>query len=506
MNGCCRQGPPLQCDRAVPRLRRGEDHQAGEARRPGDPGRGGAVGRAQQAPARPGQPGGDHRTDQGAGGPCRGCGGGQAGGLRPRAGQADGPVPQGGGPQAGAPRPALAALALPGGRRAAELRERSGGDQRERAAHRGRDRGGRRRAARGSREDAPGRADEPRPGPARDGARRPRLLPLYGRRAPRPERGLPAQGVRLRRDPPRHPGGADPPVADGGSWPAGPLLLRKCQCRPLACYAMRRERLTRGQARRIALAAQGFGRPQPAGPVTLRHLQAVGDRLARFQIDSINIGTRAQYMPLFSRLGPYDPGLLDRAGHRPPRRLFEYWGHAASLIDVSVQPLLRFRMQAGYRDVWSGGERVARENPALVDFVHAEVAARGPISARELEVEEVRDRSSWGWNWSSVKTVLEWLFYCGEVTSVRRNSQFERVYDLPERVLPPAVLAAPTPSPEESVVGLVRRAAQALGVASEFCLRDYFRTRPEMTRAAGAALGASGELLPVTIQGWEAKP
>ncbi len=269
---------------------------------------------------------------------------------------------------------------------------------------------------------------------------------------------------------------------------------------------MRRERLTRSQARRIALAAQGFGRPQPTGPVTARHLQSVVDRVAQFQIDSINIVARAHFLPLFSRLGPYDHGLMERAAHRTPRRLFEYWGHAASLIDVTVQPLLRFRMQAGYRDVWRGVERVARENPALVDFVRDEVVARGPISARQLEIEEVRDRSSWGWNWSSVKTVLEWLFYCGEVTSVRRNSQFERVYDLPERVLPAAVLAAPTPSPEESVVGLVRRAARALGVASEFCLRDYFRTRPEMTRTAVAALVDSGELLPVTIQGWESKP
>ncbi len=153
-------------------------------------------------------------------------------------------------------------------------------------------------------------------------------------------------------------------------------------------------------------------------------------------------------MPLFSRLGPVRPrGCWSGRPTGAPRRLFEYWGHAASLIDVTLQPLLRFRMQAGYRDVWSGVERVARENPELVDFVRDEVAARGPISARELEVEEERDRSSWGWNWSSVKTVLEWLFYCGEVTSVRRNSQFERVYDLPERVLPPAVLAAPTPEP-----------------------------------------------------------
>ena len=107
-------------------------------------------------------------------------------------------------------------------------------------------------------------------------------------------------------------------------------------------------------------------------------------------------------------------------------------------------------MQEGFRDVWGGVERVARENPKLVDFVRDEVRARGPISARELEIEEVRDRSNWGWNWSGVKTVLEWLFYCGEVTSAWRNSQFERVYDVPERVLPSAVLGAADARPRRS--------------------------------------------------------
>jgi uncharacterized protein len=238
----------------------------------------------------------------------------------------------------------------------------------------------------------------------------------------------------------------------------------------------------------------------------MRHLQASLERLAQFQIDSINVVTRAHLLPLFSRFGPYDVSLLDRAAHSPPRRLFEYWGHAASLIDVTMQPLLRFRMRDGYRDVWSGVERVARANPALVDFVRNEVAARGPISARELEVAEVRDRSQWGWNWSLVKTVLEWLFYCGEVTSARRNAQFERVYDLPERVLPRAVLDQPTPTPAESVTGLVRRAARALGVVSELCLRDYFRTRLGMTREAVATLVETGELVPVTVEGSEARP
>ena len=264
---------------------------------------------------------------------------------------------------------------------------------------------------------------------------------------------------------------------------------------------MRRETLRNAEARRIALAAQGFGVPRLERPVTMRDVQAVASRLAQFQIDSINVVTRAHFMPLFSRLGPYDAALLERAAHQPPRRLFEYWGHAASLIDISLQPLLRFRMQPGFRDVWTGVERVAQQNADLIPFIREEVAARGPISARELEIAEQRDRSNWGWNWSRVKTVLEWLFYVGEVTSAYRNSQFERVYDLPERVIPSSVLAMPTPSPQDSVTGLVRRAAAALGIAGESSLRDYFRTRRDMTRIAITTLVENGELIPVLVDG-----
>ncbi|MFZ1117717.1 MAG: crosslink repair DNA glycosylase YcaQ family protein [Propionibacteriaceae bacterium] len=264
---------------------------------------------------------------------------------------------------------------------------------------------------------------------------------------------------------------------------------------------MRRETLRNAEARRIALAAQGFGAPRLERPVTMRDVQAVASRLAQFQIDSINVVTRAHFMPLFSRLGPYDAALLERAAHQPPRRLFEYWGHAASLIDISLQPLLRFRMQPGFRDVWTGVERVAQQNADLIPFIREEVAARGPISARELEIAEQRDRSNWGWNWSRVKTVLEWLFYVGEVTSAYRNSQFERVYDLPERVIPSSVLAMPTPSPQDSVTGLVRRAAAALGIAAESSLRDYFRTRRNMTRIAITTLVENGELIPVLVDG-----
>jgi hypothetical protein len=255
------------------------------------------------------------------------------------------------------------------------------------------------------------------------------------------------------------------------------------------------------QARRVALAAQGFGRSRPERSVGIRDVQSAINRLAQFQIDSINVVQRAHFLPLFSRLGSYDIRLLERAAHQPPRRLFEYWGHAASLLDVTLQPLLRFRMQAGFRDVWSNVARVAEQQPDLVDWVRREVAERGPVSSRELEHPEQRTRSQWGWNWSSVKTVLEWLFYVGEVTSARRNSQFERVYDLPERVLPRSVLEQPSSSPEDSVRGLVRRAAQALGLATELSLRDYFRTRPQMTRQALAELVEEGELLPVGVRG-----
>jgi uncharacterized protein YcaQ len=271
-------------------------------------------------------------------------------------------------------------------------------------------------------------------------------------------------------------------------------------------WLVRRDQLSKAEARRIALAAQGLGVPKRERPVTVRDVQAVTNRLAQFQIDSINVVTRAQFMPLFSRLGPYNPALLERAAYQAPRRLFEYWGHAASLIDVSLQPLLRFRMEPGFRDVWAGVERVAGENADLIPLLRDEVAARGPISARDLEIVEQRDRSNWGWNWSRVKSVLEWLFYVGEVTSAYRNAQFERVYDLPERVIPRSVLAMPTPTPQESVTGLIRRAARALGIATASDLRDYFRTRLPMTRQAIAVLVETGELIPVGVQGAGSQP
>ena len=258
--------------------------------------------------------------------------------------------------------------------------------------------------------------------------------------------------------------------------------------------------LTMTQARRIALAAQGLGR-RPSGPVTMRHLQGVLDRVAQFQIDSVNVAVRAHYMPLFSRLGPYDRTLLDRAGNTAPRRVFEFWGHAASLIDVTLQPALRFRMAAHADHPWQAMQRILTEQPGLLAKVLDQVAERGPLTAREVDHEQARTPGGW-WNWSDVKSALEWLFYTGELTSAGRNSQFERRYDLPMRVLPPAVATAPTLTAEEARLALVRRAASALGVATETCLADYFRTDRMGTSQAIAALVATGELEPVAVRGW----
>ncbi|HRA76437.1 MAG TPA: crosslink repair DNA glycosylase YcaQ family protein, partial [Propionicimonas sp.] len=258
--------------------------------------------------------------------------------------------------------------------------------------------------------------------------------------------------------------------------------------------------LTDQQARRIALAAQGFG-SSSGTTVGMRQLQRVLGRLGQFQIDSVNVAVRAHYMPLFSRLGPYDRALLDRAGNAAPRRVYEFWGHAACLLDVELQPALRFRMDDHRRrqDGWS--QRLLAEHPGLVEKVYTQVAERGPLTARQVEHDEQRTSGSW-WNWSAVKHACEWLFWVGDLTSAGRNGQFERRYDLPERVLPRAVLAAPTPPEEQARLTLARRAASALGVFTPAWLAEYFYTDRARTAAALAALVASGEAEPVTVRGW----
>ena len=271
-------------------------------------------------------------------------------------------------------------------------------------------------------------------------------------------------------------------------------------------------RLSLTQARRVAVAAQGLARPRPpAGAATTRDVQRVVDTVGVVQIDSVNVVTRSQYLPFFSRLGPYDAALLDRARDRAPRRLVEYWAHEASLVPPATWPLLTFRMDRVHDDAWGGMTRVAREHPDLVEAVLDEVETRGPMTSRQVESalahDRPRSRDHWGWNWSLVKMALEHLFWAGRISSAGRTSQFERRYAGLALVAPPAVRAAwldrsLRPSRDDAVVELVRIAARAHGVASEPCLRDYFRLPTRLVRPAVERLVAAGELAPVEVEGW----
>jgi uncharacterized protein YcaQ len=263
------------------------------------------------------------------------------------------------------------------------------------------------------------------------------------------------------------------------------------------------ERLSLAQARRVALAAQGFTDARPGGVPDRRALRRVVGRTGLFQIDSVNVLARAHYLPMFSRVGPYPVEMLDRAAYRAPRELFEYWGHEASLLPVATYPLLRWRMDEAHEGAWGGMRRIATEQPQLVADVLAEVRRSGPLSAGDIEESHGgrgRRAGPW-WDWSHVKRAIEYLFWAGEVATASRRG-FERLYDVPERVLPPAVLAAPVPDRSHAQRELLRRAARSLGVAGERDLRDYYRLGVADAKAGIDALVEEGDLVPVAVEGW----
>ena len=262
------------------------------------------------------------------------------------------------------------------------------------------------------------------------------------------------------------------------------------------------ERLSAGLARRIALAAQGFADPRPSGPVAVRQLRRMTERLAVIQIDSVNVLSRSHYLPAFSRLGAYPRAALDDLTARR-HAVFEYWAHEASFLPVRLQPHLRWRMAAAEQHAWGNMVRIQRERPGYVAEVLDRVRTDGPLKAGDL-AEPRPDRAGAMWNWHDGKIALEWLFFTGEITATHRTTAFEKVYDVTERVLPADVLRAPTPEPADAVRELVRTASRALGVATERDLRDYFRLRPEATRQAVAELADAGELQPVEVVGWGA--
>lgn len=261
------------------------------------------------------------------------------------------------------------------------------------------------------------------------------------------------------------------------------------------------EDISAREARRIALAAQGFAERRPAAPGK-RHLLKTIERLGVVQIDSVNVVSRTHYLPMFSRLGAYPRPLLEEIawGKRPA--LVEYWAHEASLLPAATHRLLRWRMDDARAGVgtWKGIARFLRSHGDFIDKCLDEIAARGPMPASELSL-GAKGAGSW-WGWSEGKRALESLFWVGDLTTATRRGTFERVYGLPERVLPKAALEEPPPR-EEAQRELLRIAARAQGVATERDLRDYFRMGVAETRARLAELVEAGDLTPVKVKGWE---
>ena len=262
-----------------------------------------------------------------------------------------------------------------------------------------------------------------------------------------------------------------------------------------------KEKISLCMARRIALAAQGIADPRPGGTPGRRHLARVLARTGLLQIDSVSAVVRAHYMPLYSRLGPYPLALLDNAAVTRKRMVFEYWAHEASFLPVETYPLLRWRMERAERgeEMYLGLAKWGREHAAYIEEIYRAVVERGPIAASALEGQ--KGSGGW-WGWSHAKHAFEWLFWAGRITTASRRG-FERFYDLPERVLPPAVLAMPAPAPEDAHRELLRISARAHGVATVGDLRDYFRLSPADIKGRLEELVELGELLPVRVEGWD---
>ncbi len=282
-------------------------------------------------------------------------------------------------------------------------------------------------------------------------------------------------------------------------------------------------------ARRIALAAQGFGEVRPGGRADVRRVRKAINRAGVLQLDSVNVLCRSHYLPVFARVGDYARTTLDRLSWGDGRELFEYfWGHKAALLPLSYYPLLRWRMRAAEQQVWdqelspdvaapwsvvAGMRRLSIERPGYVDQVLAMVTENGPLTAGEASPDGVRRKrddpdpdptTGRMWNWQDSKIAIEYLFCTGRVTIAGRRN-FERVYDLTERVLPADVLSAPEPTADEARRELVRIAARGLGVATAKDLcgagQGHFTLPTATARQVIAELVESGDLIPVRVEG-----
>jgi uncharacterized protein YcaQ len=257
-------------------------------------------------------------------------------------------------------------------------------------------------------------------------------------------------------------------------------------------------RITQDQARRYALGAQGFNEGRAAGRVDARHFRRVVDSVGLIQLDSVNVFSRAHFMPFFSRLGQYDRDALDRWLWRSAE-MFEYWGHEASLIPTDRHRLFRWRMNQKLG--WRAMTRLQEQQPGYIEHVLSQVEERGPLQTRELEDPGERMNQSM-WNWSDGKLALEVLFLQGRVTTADRPN-FTRMYDVAERVIPATHLEAPDPGRADAQKELLLLGAKSMGVATAEDLGDYYRIRMPQTRPLVDELVNSGSLIEVEVDGWD---
>lgn len=259
------------------------------------------------------------------------------------------------------------------------------------------------------------------------------------------------------------------------------------------------EKLSAAGARRIALAAQGFGGSRPA-TVGTRQLNLLLERLGVLQIDSVNVFERSHYLPVVARLGPYDKALLDRLTLRAKAPYLEYWAHVATFVPRADWPLWEWR-RARMRGKYAAAGTWFAEHPDTVRFVLDELAANGPMAASDIDHVDNKRRGPW-WGLSDVKEALEYLFLFGDVVTAGRKG-FERVYALPDRILSPGLLAERVDA-DDAQRELVRRAVRAHGVGTVKDIADYYRLRVDVTKARLAELVDAGEVLPVRVEGWAA--
>lgn len=261
--------------------------------------------------------------------------------------------------------------------------------------------------------------------------------------------------------------------------------------------------ISNSAARRIALAAQGFDSSHRSAKPTWSALARTIDRIQLLQIDSVNVLVRSHYLPLFARHGNYDRATLDkRSLESKNRQLFECWAHEASLVPLSLHHLMRWRMHRARKGdgIYAQMDRFTAEEPEFLKQTLAHVERNGPTRVRDIP-DTGKGAGGW-WGWSKGKLALETLFDQGLVTASKRES-FERIYDIPERVIPANILARETPPEREVFRELTARAATALGIATEIDLRDYFRLPIAEARTALADCLADGSIIPVTVEGWK---